>query len=42
MLPARALVKSEDAAALVVLLAADSGYTTGSVIPLDGGATQRI
>lgn len=42
MLPSRALVKSDDAAALVLVLASDSGYTTGSVIPLDGGATQRI
>ncbi len=42
MLPSRSLVKGDDAAALCVMLAADSGYMTGTTFTLDGAATSRI
>ena len=36
-----ALVKSQDIAALVVMLAADTGYISGQTIAVDGAASQR-
>jgi 2-deoxy-D-gluconate 3-dehydrogenase len=36
-----ALVKSQDIAALVVMLAADSGFISGQTIAVDGAASQR-
>ena len=41
-LPARALVTSDEVTGAVVMLASDSGYFTGQVVPVDGAATSRI
>ncbi len=42
MLPSKALVKSNEVAGVVVMLASDSGFITGQTIHLDGGATARV
>ncbi len=42
VLPARRLVRSDEVAGAVVMLAADSGFITGEVIAVDAGASQRI
>ncbi len=41
-LPTGSLVKSRDIAALVAMLAADSGFISGQTIAVDSAASQRI